>query len=303
MEQFLTAVFAGTASGSIYALVALGLVLVWRGAGVMNFAQMGQAMFSTYVASTLIMNGYSYWVAFFVALAVGTTLGTAVDLLVMRPLSGKRSSAMLASPAMRGIVPVIASLGILGILQSAAGMIWAAEERGFPAPVNTLGLSIGGTVMPFTAFDLFVIGIVLVTLIVTTIFFQKTGMGLAMRASALNPEVARLSGIRTSSVRTLSWAISGAASSLAGLLVTPNANLSPNTLDLILIIGFTACVIGGLDSLPGGVLGGFILGLVISFVNVYSSPSDIFLAILAFLLIVLLVRPQGILGSKEVRRV
>ena len=282
MEQFLSAVFAGIASGSIYALVAIGLVLVWRGAGVINFAQMGQAMFSTYVASTLIKNEYSYWSAFFVALLVGTVLGAIVDLLVMRPLSGKR---------------------ILGILQAAAGMIWAAEERGFPTPVSALGYSIGGSVMPFTAFDLFVIGIVLVTLIITTIFFQKTGMGLAMRASALNPEVARLSGIRTSSVRTLSWAISGAASSLAGLLVTPSANLSPNTLDLILIIGFTATVIGGLDSLPGGVLGGFILGLVISFVNVYSSPSDIFLAILAILLIVLLVRPQGILGSKEVRRV
>jgi branched-chain amino acid transport system permease protein len=264
---------------------------------------MGQAMFSTYVASTMIKNDSSYWSAFFVALVVGTILGTIVDLLVMRPLSGKRSSAMLASPAMRGTVPVIASLGILGILQAAAGMIWAAEERGFPTPVSALGYSIGGMVMPFTAFDLFVIGIVLVTLIITTIFFQKTGMGLAMRASALNPEVARLSGIRTSSVRTLSWAISGAASSLAGLLVTPSANLSPNTLDLILIIGFTATVIGGLDSLPGGVLGGFILGLVISFVNVYASPSDIFLAILAILLLVLLVRPQGILGSKEVRRV
>jgi branched-chain amino acid transport system permease protein len=303
MEQFLSAIFAGSATGSIYALVALGLVLVWRGAGVVNFAQMGQAMFSTYVASTLILHEYSYWLAFFVALIVGTALGTIVDLLVMRPLSGKRGSVLLASPAMRGTVPVIASLGILGILQSAAGMIWAAEERGFPAPVSTLGLSFGGNVMPFTAFDLFVIGIVLVTLIITTAFFQKTGMGLAMRASALNLEVARLSGIRTSSVRTLSWAISGAASSLAGLLVTPSANLSPNSLDLILIIGFTATVIGGLDSLPGGVLGGFILGLVISFVNVYRSPSDIFLAILVLLLIVLLVRPQGLLGSKEVRRV
>ncbi len=303
MDQFLSAVFAGTSRGAIYALVALGLVLVWRGAGVINFAQMGQAMFSTYVASTLIMNGYSYWIAFFVALVVGIILGAAVDLIVMRPLSGKRSSAMLSSPAMRGTIPVIASLGILGILQAVAGMIWAAEERGFPTPVNSLGLTIGGNVMPFTPFDLFVIGIVLLTLAITTIFFQRTGMGLAMRASALNPEVAKLSGIRTSSVRTLSWAISGAASSLAGLLVTPSANLSPNTLDLILIIGFTATVIGGLDSLPGGVLGGFILGLVISFVNVYDSPSDVFLAILALLLLVLLVRPQGILGSKEVRRV
>lgn len=303
MDQFLSAIFAGTSRGAIYALVALGIVLVWRGAGVINFAQMGQAMFSTYVASTLIMHEYSYWLAFLAALAVGTALGAAVDLLVMRPLSGRRGSAMLASPAMRGTIPIIASLGILGILQSAAGMIWAAEERGFPTPVNSLGLSIAGNVMPFTAFDLFVIGTVLFTLLITTLFFQKTGIGLAMRASALNPEVARLSGIRTSSVRTLSWAISGAASSLAGLLVTPSANLSPNTLDLILIIGFTATVIGGLDSLPGGVLGGFILGLVISFINVYDSPSDVFLAILALLLLVLLVRPQGLLGSKEVRRV
>lgn len=303
MDQFLSAVFAGAANGSIYALVALGLVLVWRGAGVINFAQMGQAMFSTYVASTFIMHQYSYWIAFFIALLVGTLLGTIIDLIVMRPLSSRRGSVILSSPAMRGTVPVIASLGVLGILQSAAGMIWAAEERGFPAPVSTLGLSIGGNVMPFTAFNLFVILVVIFTLIITTFFFQKTGMGLAMRASALSPEVARLSGIRTSSVRALSWAISGAASSLAGLLVTPSANLSPNTLDLILIIGFTATVIGGLDSLPGGVLGGFILGLVISFVNVYDSPSDIFLAILAMLLLVLLVRPQGLLGSKEVRRV
>ena len=303
MDQFLSALFFGTSRGAIYALVALGLVLVWRGAGVINFAQMGQAMFSTYVASTLLMHGYSYWIAFFVALAVGTALGAAVDLIVMRPLSGKRSSAILASPAMRGAIPVIASLGVLGILQSAAGIIWAAEERGFPTPVNALGLSIGGNVMPFTAFDIFVIGIVLFTLFITTVFFKKTGMGLAMRASALNPEVARLSGIRTSSVRTLSWAISGAASSLAGLLVTPSANLSPYTLDLVFIVGFTATVIGGLDSLPGAVLGGFILGLTLSFVNFYLSPSDIFLAILALLLIVLLVRPQGILGSKDVRRV
>ena len=303
MEQFLSAVFAGTASGSIYALVALGLVLVWRGAGVVNFAQMGQAMFSTYVASTMIMNGYSYWVAFFAALAVGTVLGVAVDLLVMRPLSGKRTSAMLASPAMRGTVPVIASLGILGVLQALAGIIWAAEERGFPAPYAQEGFTVAGNVMPFTSFDVFVISIVLITLTMTTIFFKKTGVGLAMRATALNQEVARLSGIRTNFTRTLSWAISGAASSLAGLLITPTSNLSPNTLDLVLIIGFTAAVVGGLDSPAGAVLGGFIVGLVISFVTFYLSPEDVFISILAVLLIVLIVKPRGILGGKDSRRV
>jgi branched-chain amino acid transport system permease protein len=188
-------------------------------------------------------------------------------------------------------------------LKSLAGIFWAGEERGFPAPVAATGLKIGNTDLAITGFDLFVIGVVFLTLVLTTIFFTRTGMGLAMRASALNPEVTRLSGIRVGSVRTLSWAISGTASSLAGLLVTPKTNLSPNTLDLLLIVGFTAAVVGGLTSLAGSVLGGFILGYVIAFVNVYSAPENVFLAILIFLLLALFLRPQGILGSKEVRRV
>lgn len=303
MDTFLLAVFTGTSRGAIYSLVALGLVLVWRGAGIVNFAQMGQAMFSTYIASTLIMNGYSYWIAFIIALIAGSILGILVDLLVMRPLANKKSAEILDSTAMKATIPIIASLAVLGVLQSLAGMIWAAEERGFPTPVSNLGLNLGAKVAPFTAFDLFTIAVVFLVLILTTIFFTQTGMGLAMRASALNSEVARLSGIKTNQVRTLSWAISGAASSLAGLLITPSSNLSPNSLDLLLIVGFTAAVVGGLDSLPGAVAGGLILGFVISFVNVYLSPEDVFLAIMAILFLVLLIRPQGILGQKESRRV
>jgi len=297
MNTFLTALFNGTSRGAIFALVALGLVLVWRGSGVVNFAQMGQAMFTTYIASTLIAHGNSYWIAFIVALIAGALLGGAVDLFVMRPLHKHSHSSLNAT------IPIIASLGILGVLQAAAGMFWAGEERGFPTPVNSLGLSLSGKVMPFTAFDLFVVGVVLVVLVLTTIFFTRTGMGLAMRASALNEEVARLSGIKVHYMKVLSWMISGAASSLAGLLVTPATNLSPNSLDLILIIGFTAAVVGGLDSLPGAVIGGFALGLVISFVNVYLTPENVFLAILLTLVLVLIVRPQGIMGSKVGRRV
>jgi branched-chain amino acid transport system permease protein len=189
------------------------------------------------------------------------------------------------------------------VLQALAGIIWAAEERGFPAPFKQEGFNIAGSIMPFTAFDIFVISLVLVALVITTLFFTQTGMGLAMRATALNQEVAKLSGIRTNHTRTLSWAISGAASSLAGLLITPTSNLSPNTLDLVLIVGFTAAVVGGLDSPAGAVLGGLILGMVISFVTFYTSPENVFLAILAVLLLVLIIRPRGILGSKDVRRV
>ena len=303
MDTLVAALFTGTSRGAIYALVAMGLVLVWRGAGIVNFAQMGQAMFSTYIASTMIMNGYSYWLAFFVAIAAGAFLGVFLDLVVMRPLSNKKQTELLSSQSMRAAVPVIASLGILGVLQALAGVIWAAEERGFQAPFAQEGFTIAGRVMPFTSFDLFVMSVVAITLVLTMLFFKKTGVGLAMRASALDQEVAKLSGIRTNGVRALSWAISGAASSLAGLLLTPTSNLSPYTLDLALIIGFTAAVVGGLDSLPGSVIGGFILGFVISFVNYYMTPEDIYLAILAVLIVVLVVRPRGILGGKDARRV
>jgi branched-chain amino acid transport system permease protein len=303
MDTFLAALFSGTSRGAIYALVALGLVIVWRGAGIVNFAQMGQAMFSTYIASTLINNGNSYWVGFFVALFAGAAMGAFLDIAVMRPLSNKKKSELLSSDSMRAAVPVIASLGILGVLQALAGIIWAAEERGFPAPAAQEGFTIAGNVAPFTSFDLFVISIVFFTLLATTLFFTKTGMGLAMRATALNQEVAKLSGIRTNHTRTLSWAISGAASSLAGLLITPTSNLSPNTLDLVLIVGFTAAVVGGLDSPAGAVIGGFIIGLVISFITFYSSPEDVFIAILVVLLLVLIIKPRGIFAGKDARRV
>ena len=303
MDTFLSALFSGLSGGAIYSVVALGLVIVWRGAGIVNFAQMGQAMFSTYIASTLIQNGYSYWVGFIVAIFAGALIGSLLDLLVMRPLSNKKKTELLSSESMRAAVPVIASLGILAVLQALAGIIWAAEERGFPSPVIREGFVIGGTVMPFTSFDIFVIGTVFITLTITTLFFKKTGMGLAMRATALNQEVAKLSGIRTNHTRTLSWAISGAASSLAGLLIAPTSNLSPNSLDLILIIGFTAAVVGGLNSPAGAVVGGLIVGLVMSFVTFYLTPEDVFLSILVLLLFVLIVKPRGIFSGKDSRRV
>lgn len=303
MDTFLAALFSGTSRGATYSLVALGLVIVWRGAGVVNFAQMGQAMFSAYIASTLIANGNSYWIGFAVAVVVGAALGALLDILVMRPLSNKKKTELLSSESMRAAVPVIASLGILGVLQALAGIIWAAEERGFPAPYPQEGFTIANNVMPFTSFDVFVISVVFITLAAITIFFKKTGVGLAMRATALNQEVARLSGIRTNFTRTLSWAFSGAASSLAGLLITPTSNLSPNTLDLVLIIGFTAAVVGGLDSPLGAVIGGFLVGMVISFISFYDTPEDVFIAILVVLLLVLIIRPRGILGAKDARRV
>lgn len=300
MDTFFSTLITGTANGAIYALAALGLVIVWRGAGVVNFAQMGQAMFTTYIASNLIQSGNSYWMAFIVALIAGSLLGMVIDLLIMRPLAHQKSAS--STKTLSAIIPVIASLGILAILQALAGIFYAGQERGFPTPVSSFFFKNGDETLPFSAFNLFVIGVVCLVLLSLTYFFTKTGVGLGMRAAALNPEVARLSGIRVSRMRTLSWIISGGAGSLAGLLITPNTNLSPNTLDLILIIAFTAAVVGGLDSPAGAVIGGLILGLGIAFVTTYISPENVFIAIFALLIMTQLIRPNGILGGKQVRR-
>jgi branched-chain amino acid transport system permease protein len=153
---------------------------------------------------------------------------------------------------------------------------------------------------------LFVISFVVALLIVVTIVFQKTNIGLALRASAYAPEIAQLSGIRVSGVRTLGWAIAGAAGAAAGILQTVNGigGLSPESLEfsLLLVFGFIAAVIGGLESLPGAVVGAIILGLVLAFVQIYISGTLGFIVAFLLLLTVLILRPQGLFGSKVGRR-
>jgi branched-chain amino acid transport system permease protein len=147
---------------------------------------------------------------------------------------------------------------------------------------------------------------VVVLLILLSVLFQKTNLGLALRASAHAPEIARLSGVRVDAVRTLGWALAGAAGAVAGLFQTVNGigSFSPDSIDfsLLLVCGFIAAVIGGLDSMLGAVLGGLILGVLISFILIYVSGGLFFIAPFVILLTVLFVRPQGIIGVKASRR-
>jgi branched-chain amino acid transport system permease protein len=123
-----------------------------------------------------------------------------------------------------------------------------------------------------------------------------------LRASAYSPEIARLSGVRVNEIRTLGWAIAGAAGAIAGILATPTSYLSPNSLDILLVFGFAAAVIGGLESMVGAVVGGVVLGLGVTFVANYVSTSLIFPTAFVFLIIILLVRPSGIVSGKRSRR-
>jgi branched-chain amino acid transport system permease protein len=169
-----------------------------------------------------------------------------------------------------------------------------------------VGFSIGSNTLVFSPMKLAIILIVLVLLAVLSLIFQKTSIGLSLRAAAFSPELARLAGVRVDAVRTLGWALSGATGAVAGLLLVSNGNGSFSTasleFSLLLISGFIAAVIGGLESVLGGVLGGLALGIISAFVLMYVSDSLFFIAPFVILLLVLFIRPQGILGKKGGRR-
>ena len=287
----------GLSSGAIYALMALALVLVWRSTRVVNFAQAGQAILSTYLGYEVMNRTHSYWISVPFAVVAGGLIAALVDAVLMRALA-KRSHKGSVSE----IAPVIATLGLLGLIRSLTGMIWGNAYLQYTSPVSGKGYEIGKHTIPFSPQNaVIVIGAVIVMAAFAAIF-KYTNLGLALRAASFQPEISRLAGIRVDRIRTIGWAFAGAAGAVAGALVTPTSYLSPNSLDLRLISGFVAAVIGGLDSLIGAVLGGLILGVGFAFILQYIGTSVTFSAAFIILIVVLFIRPRGILGSKVGRR-
>ena len=295
MVEFLQFTLSGLSFGMIYAAIALSLVLIWRGTRLLNFAQGGMAMFTTYIALEVIRQTGSYWAGFVVALAAGVVLGAAAELAVIRPALGK--------PELNA---VIITIGLLILLEGLAGIFYGGQYRSFPAAFSIIGLKAGSTPLGVSRFDVFVALAVLAATLLLAIGFRYTSAGLRMRAAAFNATVARLSGIRVARVITVGWALAGLLGALAGVLVTPSTFLYPNSMDSIFVFGFTAAVIGGLDSPLGAVVGGLLLGVALSYAGGYlgSQGSDLTaLVALGILVVVLMLRPDGIFSGARVRRV
>jgi len=292
VRLFIDYTLSGVSSGMIYAAVALGLVLIWRSTRILNFAQGGMAMITTYIASALLEHSVGYWAAFAVALLAGLALGAATERLLIRPVEGR-------SP----VDAVIVAIGFLIFLEALAGAIWGASPRGFPAPFSQVDYLVGGRAIAFTPFDLFVVLAVLALMGVMLLLFRFTEVGLRMRASAFAPEVARLLGVRVNRMLTLGWALATMAGALAGLFVAPAVFLSPNYMDSILIYGFTAAIVGGLESPLGSLVGGLVIGLAISYVGGYLGSAFEGAGALGLLVVVLMVRPSGLFSRVQARRV
>jgi branched-chain amino acid transport system permease protein len=287
----------GLSSGAIYGLMALALVLVWRSTRVVNFAQAGQAILSTYVGYEVMNRTHNYWISVPFAVIAGGLIAALVDALLMRALA-KRSQKGSVSE----IAPVIATLGLLGLIRSVTGMIWGNAYLQYTSPVSGKGYEIGKHTIPFSPQNALIVIGALIVMAAFAAVFKYTNLGLALRAASFQPEISRLAGIRVDRIRTIGWAFAGSAGAVAGVLVTPTTYLSPNSLDLLLISGFVAAVIGGLDSLIGAVLGGLILGVGFAFILQYIGTSVTFSAAFIILIIVLFIRPRGLLGSKVGRR-
>lgn len=292
MTSFIDYLIGGVSNGAVIALMAIALVLIWRATRVVNFAQVGQAMFTTFVALTVQTVTGSWVLALAVAMVAGAILGVIVQFLVLRPMRRADTSGA-----------IIATFGVLIALQAAVGMIWGGDAQAYPQPFDNAGIVAFGRIWPISVYDLVVIGVTILLVVALSLLFTRTSIGLAMRASAFNPEVARLSGVRVSRVLTFGWALAGVVGAVAGVLVAPSSTVSPTTFDILLVFAFTAAVIGGLDSLVGAVALGVFAGLVISLVSGLSNSGNAPVVALVLLALSLITKPDGVFGHHKARAV
>jgi branched-chain amino acid transport system permease protein len=293
VQYFVNVTLSGLTEGMVYAAFALALVLIWRSTRIVNFAQGSMAAATTFIALALIQGGQSYWVALIVALVCGFVLGAVIERVVVRPVEG--------GPELNA---VIVTLGLFVAIQAGIAIIFGSSFQSFPTPFGLEGFQVGDSRIALTPTSVYVIGAVLVVMALLVALFRFTRVGLAMRASAFGQEVARLLGVRVGRMLTLGWALAAVVGSLAGLLIAGGEFVYPAFMDSLIVFGFVAAILGGLDSPVGAVVGGLLLGLALSYVNGYIERGSalVNVAALVILMVVLLVRPGGLFASTTARR-
>ena len=289
MDVLLHQILSGLATGGIYASVALALVMIYQATHLVNFAQGEMAMFSTYIAWSLIQAGLPYWAAFFITVALAFVIGVVIERVIVQPVE----SAPILSV-------VIVFIGLLVIMNSLAGWIFSYTIKPFPSPFPTAPL-FGNSYV--SSHELGSIGITLVVLALVFAFFRFTPLGLAMRAAAQNPVSSRLVGVRVGWMLALGWGLAAAIGSIAGMMVAPTVFLEPNMMAGILLYAFAAALLGGIDSPGGAVLGGFIVGVLENVVGSFLGTELKLTVALVLIVGVLVIRPSGLFGKVHVTRV
>jgi len=293
MERFIQLVVDGVAIGSIYAALALALVLIFRSTGIVNFAQGEMAMFSTFVAWGLVQGGVPLGLALLAALAASFAGGMAIERVIIRPVEGEEPLTIL-----------IVTLGLFILVNSGAGWIWGFENRAFPQALPKGSADLAGVRLSYESLGIVAVMLAVVGLLF--LLFERTKLGLAMRAAAANPASSRLVGISVGRTLMIGWGLAALIGAIAGVLVAPQLFLDVNLMGGVLVYSFAAATLGGFDSPKGAVIGGWIIGVTETLAGNYIDfiGSDLTILVpLAVILGVLLVRPNGLFGSVEVVRV
>jgi branched-chain amino acid transport system permease protein len=290
MDALLHQILAGLATGGIYASLALALVMIYQATHLVNFAQGEMAMFTTYIAWTLLNAGMPYWPAFFLTVLFAFVFGVLVERLVIRPVE--------QAPVLAVVVVFIA---LLVILNSLTGWIYTYTIKSFPSPFPKEPLF---GIRYMSPHELGAIGVTLAVLLLVYAFFRYTPLGLAMRAAAQNPESSRLVGIRVGWMLALGWGLAAAIGAVAGMMVAPIVYLDPNMMGGILLYAFAAALVGGIDNPWGAVFGGFLVGVLENVLGAFVIGNELKLSVALVLIVgVLLVRPSGFFGRVHVTRV
>ena len=296
MSLFLERMVNGIADGSIYALLALALVVVFRSTGQLNFAQGEIGTMGAFFVSTLTLAGLPVWLSIGCAMVLGFIVSAGVERVVVRPIEHRNPGAV-----------IVALIGVfLGVNQLVA-MIWGVDARSLPSVFPDAEddfVVVGGA--PIRLARLGIIAVLIVLLFLLWLLFNKTKVGLAMRAVANNQESSNLVGIRVGSILVVGWGLAGAIGVLAAAMLAPSAGLTGSLMLGPFLLASVAAVLGGLDSPLGAVVGGLIIGLTEAFIVGYVDflgADMLFPVMLVILLVVLLVRPSGLFGSERVERV
>jgi branched-chain amino acid transport system permease protein len=290
MEALLHQVFAGIASGAVYASLALALVMIYRVTHFVNFAQGELALCSTYVAWAMVNAGVPYWLAFVATLGMSFAMGVLVERVVIRPAT--RAPALSV---------VIVYIGLMVILNSVAGWVFGYTTHAFPSPFPEEPL-FGNHYLG--SHEIGTIGVTFAMLGVLYAFFRFTSLGLALRAVADNPESSRLVGIRVERMLALGWGLAAAVGAVAGMMIAPIVFLDPSMMAGVMLYAFAAALLGGIDSPGGAVAGGFTVGILENLVGTYVVGTELKLTTaLALIVGVLIFRPAGLFGQPSAARV
>ena len=292
MERFIQVIIDGWATGSLYAALAVAVVLIYRSTGIVNFAQGELAMFSTFIAWGLMQAGLPLGLAIAGTLGLSFLGGMLIERLVIRPVEGGEVLTL-----------VIVTLGMYILVNSLAGWIWGFGNRAFPSVFGDGSFQVAGAAVAVESLGIVAVLIALVAILFAV--FQRTKVGLAMRAVSLNPDSSRLVGISVGRTLMIGWGVAALVGALAGVLIAPRLFLDVNFMGAVLIYSFAAATLGGFDSPLGALIGGWIVGIAEGLAGTYVDfiGNDLKILVpLTVILVVLLFRPTGLFGSPEVAR-